>query len=449
MRKAKTKPGKGTTTTVSIDRVMVPVSELVIGMYVCELDRPWLGSPFLFQGFPLQSPEDIEKVQQCCRYVFVDVKKSTHQTQPPLDRPPEPGAVGGTRRMIKRRSGGNDGVRRLLGRLGGWAGRATVPAKTVQSIKVAQDVFQESNRFVHHMMEEVRAGKSIDLHAARETIDGCVSHITRHPDAMMLLNSIRTKDEYTAEHSLSVGMLAILLGHQLRLPQRELTKLGICGMLHDVGKIRSPDEILKKPGRLTPEEFQVMKLHTRDGKEILSSFSGIFKEALDVAQGHHERLDGSGYPNGLTASEMGLPMRMVALIDTYDAVTSDRAYARGRTHVEALKILKSESGNHFDGELVARFIAAVGIVPIGSTVRLSDGSYGVIMKLNPKSHFKPTVVVLQDQDAQPIDPRIVDLAKPRRNTRTDLRVTQVLRADECSIDKSLFRDQDFLRSIRR
>ena len=139
MRRAKTKPGKGTTTTVSIDRVMVPVSDLVIGMYVCELDRPWLGSPFLFQGFPLQSPEDIEKVQQCCRYVFVDVKKSTQETQSRLGHPREPGAVGGTRRLIKRSSGGQGGVRRLLGRLGSWAGRSTAPAKTVQSIKVAQN----------------------------------------------------------------------------------------------------------------------------------------------------------------------------------------------------------------------------------------------------------------------------------------------------------------------
>lgn len=442
---------KGTMTdtgTRQANKILVPVAELAVGMYVCELDRPWLESPFWFQGFPLQSEQDIEEVQRVCRYVFVDAKRSTQSTRKRLARMEKAEATQVKQRTVKAGALGQGSVKRVVTGIRERLAQRRGLGETIRSVRVSQHAFDETARFVHEVIERTRARKSIDIRGGRETVAGCVDHITRHPAAMLLLGSIRSKDEYTAQHSLSVGLHAMVLGNQLRFSREDLTELGICGILHDVGKLRAPDEILKKPGRLTPEELQVMQQHPAQGRLILESAGGVFRQALEVTHGHHERLDGSGYPRGLTSERLDLYTRLVAIVDTYDAVTSERPYARARSHFEAIKILRSESGNRYDAELVTQLIDALGLLPVGSVVQLNNGCVAVLMRPNAERPFRPVVLVMKGGDGEDIEPYYLDLARQDPNASVQLSVARILNSDEAGIDISLFRDQEFLRRIR-
>jgi len=418
-------------------------------MYVCELDRPWLESPFWFQGFPLQSQDDIEEVQRVCRHVFVDAKRSTQSCRKRLDRLEKAEATQVKQRTIKASALGRGSVKRLVTTIRERLSTRSGPGEMIRSVRVAQHAFDETTRFVHDVIVRTRAGQSIDIRGGREAVAGCVDHITRHPAAMLLLGSIRSKDEYTAQHSLSVGLHAMILGNELRFSPEDLAELGICGILHDVGKLRAPDEILKKPGRLTHEELRVMQQHPAQGRAILEGAGGVSRQALEVTHGHHERLDGSGYPRGLTSERLDLYTRLVAIVDTYDAVTSERPYARGRSHIEAIKILRAESGNRYDAELVTQLIDALGLLPVGYVVELNDGCRAVVMRPNGERPFRPVVLVMKDRDGEDVEPYSLDLAKQDPGASVQLSVARILRSDEAGIDTSVFRDQEFLRRIRR
>lgn len=225
-----------------------------------------------------------------------------------------------------------------------------------------------------------------------------------------------------------------------------LEELGTCGLLHDVGKILTPDDVLKKPGRLSAEEFLIMKMHPGQGRDILMSSDGVIGKAIDVAHGHHERLDGSGYPRGLTEDQFDDYTRLVAVVDTYDAITSDRVYASGRSNIEAFKILQSQGGNHYDSNLVSNLIAAIGVYPPGSVVQLNNGEIGVVVRNNPARKLQPKLLLLKNARLRPVSPRYVDLATPAKQDN-GLRIVRTMNAQEAGVDINAFRSPEFLREV--
>jgi len=414
----------------------LPAADLQIGMYICELDRPWLGTPFAFQGFPLETEDDLVAVRQHCDHALVDVAQSDPRAfQSALHEHAGPPPV-----SLSRRQG-------LLGRLLGWLKRGPSDRQLAtgihHAVQHAVSTVEETEKLVLTIMDDVRLGKVINTPAVKTAVSETVDRIIRDQDAMLLLSSIKDKDHYTREHSLNVAILAIILGRKLNMPRHKLEELGMAGLLHDVGKVLTPDEILKKPGRLTAEEFLVMKMHPVQGRDILHN-SGITGVPLEVAYGHHERLDGSGYPRGLKETQTPISIRIAAIADTFDAITSDRVYGSGRTNIEAFEVLRAGGGNHFDSVLVSAFVDAIGVYPPGTVVQLSNGDIGIVVRTHPDSRLRPVVLILKDRQLRPVSPRYVDLAATAKPTRDTLHIAHMLRAKDAGVDSQVFRDQRLL-----
>jgi len=412
-------------------------------MYVCELDRPWDQSPFAFQGFPLHSDGEIQAVRRYCDFVYVDPKKSVGW----LFRP---GVRGGFEVVSQaaaktptppRRRSPRAWLRDLLPQR---RGRPKVGREVAYRLGVAERSFGGAARLVRTVMADVRLGRSLDMVSVKEVIDPCVEQIIRDPDAMLLLGSIKSKDDYTAEHGLHVSILSMVLGHRLGMSQVRLRELGVCSMLHDVGKILIPDPILKKPGRLTATELALMRRHTVFGRDLLLGCNGSVRAAGEVAHNHHERLDGSGYPRGLREAETDLYSKIVAIADTFDAVTSDRVYARGRSAIEAFKLLRSASGNQYDASLVSELISALGIYPPGSVVQLNTGDYAVVVRTNRRHERRPLVLVAKDASQRAVSPRYLDLASAADRTGRAIQIAKTLRGEDCGIDNGMFRNRALL-----
>jgi putative nucleotidyltransferase with HDIG domain len=240
-------------------------------------------------------------------------------------------------------------------------------------------------------------------------VTDCVDSILRNPDALLWMAKIKHVDHYTMEHCLNVSVLAIAFGRHLRMDRQDLIRLGTGGLLHDVGKMKIPDEILNKPGRLTEEEFSVMKQHSELGKELLTKSQGSLNYAVDVAFNHHERMDGKGYPRGLFASELSEYARIVSIVDAFDAMTSNRCYERSRSTLDALKTIYRDRDKHFDEQYALEFIQLMGPYPPGTIVELVNGSVGIVLSSEPKKRHLPRIRLILDQQKQKQPEEIVDL----------------------------------------
>ena len=259
-------------------------------------------------------------------------------------------------------------------------------------------------------MRDARLGRSIDTISAKKMVGGLVDSILSNPDALVWFNHLKNKDEYTSEHSLRVCILALAFGRHLELSQPELNILGLGALLHDIGKMRIPSDILNKPGRLTPDEFELMKSHVPRGVEILENTPSIPLAAIEVARSHHERYDGSGYAFGLKGTNIGLFGQIGAIVDSYDAITSDRSYHKGMSAHDALRKMYEWRRKDFHEKLVEQFIQCMGIYPIGSVVEMNTGSVGVVVSVNRLWRLRPRVALVLDASRRRYEsPRIIDL----------------------------------------
>lgn len=339
-------------------------------MYVSKLDKDWLETPFLMQGFYLESQEDVDTVCDYCEYVWVDI---TRKAKPNPDS-------GSTRGPLKPQKG-------------------RYPRKTdiYDEHKRSKTFFGQARSLTKTLLQDILLGGAIDTEAAKETVNECVQSVIRHPDALMWMTRLRNENEYTAEHCLNVCILAVAFGRHLGLSEEDLQHLGLCGLLHDVGKMRVPSEIIDKPGKLTPKEMRMMMAHTVHGRNLLMSAGNMYSGAVDVAYSHHERVDGTGYPRKLAADSISLFSRIIAIVDAYDAMTADRCYQKARPSTEALKIIYQERGKQFDERLALAFLETVGLYPPGSIVELCTGDVGVVIETNPGYRHLPVVSLVMNQ----------------------------------------------------
>lgn len=255
-------------------------------------------------------------------------------------------------------------------------------------------LYQEARALQGKFIRQLKAGEPIDITPLAAVAEEMVDTMFSHGDAMLCLARIRAKDAYLMEHSMNVAILLANFGRYLGLERGVLKELTLGGLLHDVGKIMTPDEVLNKPGKLTDEEFGVMRLHVVHSRDILFATAGITPTMLEVAANHHERLDGSGYPRHLKGAELSLYTRMSGIVDVYDAVTADRVYKQGMQPTQAFRILLKGADHHFDRELVTKFIKCMGVYPVGTLVRLSNQRLAIVMQRNPQEPLKPVVKVI-------------------------------------------------------
>ncbi|ATY33730.1 phosphodiesterase [Sphingomonas psychrotolerans] len=223
-----------------------------------------------------------------------------------------------------------------------------------------------------------RSGRPIDAEAATSVAEDISNAVDRNPAMFIDMARLKSKDEYTYLHSVSVCALMVNLARQLALGEPTVRSMGLAGLLHDVGKMSVPDTILNKPGRLNEAEFALIRAHPQQGHAMLEKGEGITQEVLDVSLLHHEKIDGSGYPFGLKGNAISLAARMGAICDVYDALTSDRAYKQGWTPLRTATEMYGWEG-HFDRELLFKFFRSIGVVPPGLLVRMRSNRLGIVL----------------------------------------------------------------------
>lgn len=400
----------------------IHVSELRIGMHVIKLDRPWEETDFLLQGFVVQRQEDIDALQSQCRNVTIEGKVKKGET---LAQPSE---------QVKRREKASfTKFSQPRGTPKKPSAKHPPPTETgriskrvtyINKVDVNYEIrnatgnYGEAKKVAEGIMSGLRVGRTLDINRAREVVDDCVDSILRNDDALLLLTKLKHKDEYTAEHSLNVSILSAAFGKRLGLLEEEIRTLGLCGLLHDIGKAKVPTEVLQKPGALTPEEYGIMQNHANWGRDMLMALPRVVHATIDVAYNHHERLDGKGYPRGLVDYQIPYFAKIVGIVDTYDAITSNRAYDKGRSSMEALEIIHRFRGTQFDPELAREFVLMVGIYPPGSIVEMQTGEIAIVTASNPKNRRRPKIMMVRDRHKERLPKfRLMDLSlKPKSDS---------------------------------
>jgi HD-GYP domain-containing protein (c-di-GMP phosphodiesterase class II) len=376
-----------------LEVIQINSSELQLGMYISGLDRPWLEVPFPLQGFRLETPEDILQVQKYCQYVFVDSTKSVM-----------PGG------QVKRKAPARPRKTReqiFKGRRLKSYADSTTWSEEFPRAKVAVDALMET---VDELFAQVAQGGALDVVKVKQSVDPMIDSIARNPDACIWLARMKQQDAYTYQHSVGASIWAVALGRQLGLPKPDLRSLAIGGLLFDIGKLRVNPDLLTESRTLSDEEFQELRSHVALGEEMITSSGLMNRDVMDMVALHHERHDGSGYPNGLSGDDIPVFARIAAIVDCYDAITSHRSYARAMPPSIAIKKLYEWRDIDFQAELVEEFIQAVGIYPAGTLVELSSGEIAVVVAEYRTRRLRPKVMVLLDADKQPLtEVRMVDL----------------------------------------
>jgi len=363
-------------------RKRVSVAELQFGMYVAELDRPWTETPFLFQGFVLSTPQQLEALKKYCATVLVDVERSTRPA------PPEFGKTT-------------------------YAETASVEQEAAR----ARAAYGGSRSTARDLFTSVRIGRTLDAGQIGAAVTTMTESVLRNPDALLLLAQLRKQGEYNESHALDVSIYMITFGRFLGLAQSQIEFLGYLGLLQDVGKLRLPKALLEKRGRLSDEEFELAKRHVDYSVEILHATPGLPADLPRMVALHHERQDGSGYPRKLRGSGIELLASIAAIADTFDALTLQRPHADPVSPSAAISTLYKSRGVLFDAHLVEQFIRCIGIFPVGCLVQLNSGETGVVIAQNAARRLQPRVMVIRDAAGNLMQPqKMLDLARGPKAT---------------------------------
>lgn len=322
-------------------------------MYIHDLDCSWLKHPFAASRFLIKDSQTIQKIASAgIRTVSIDT-----------DRGRDVEAVAAPEEMVREAPSAPSQPQRV-------AAREEGPRAAV--------LFREATSVIKNMMEDARVGRQVEMQMLDPLAERMVQSTFRSPHALSGITRIKTKDEYTFMHCVSVAGLMTTFAMEMGLDEETIHQVAIGGMVHDIGKTLVPDAVLNKPGKLDDDEFVVMKRHVDFSGELLREHLGLSQVAIDVAMMHHERMDGSGYPLGLKDDGISLIGQMSAIVDVYDALTSVRVYKEAWQPSVALKKLLEWSPHHYNRELVQRFIKCLGIYPVGSLVELASGRVGVV-----------------------------------------------------------------------
>ena len=357
------------------------------GMYVSRLDRDWVGTPFPFQGFEITSDEDIELLSAYCTSVFIDVQKSLINARPSL-------RVGSAPRNVFPPRGPEY--------------HNTVDIK--EEIPRAREVHANLRALAERIADDVRSGRRLEPGVVREAIEPMVESLLRNSDALFWLMALMKRDDYMYSHAVNCSALAAAFGRHLALPREVLVELATGGFLLDAGMASLPSDVVQHGGKLDTEAMKLMRGHVQRSMEVLDQAGVTGKWARELVAAHHERHDGSGYPEGLAGDRVPLAGRMGGIVDTYDALRSDRPHRNGESRHGALQALYRARDRMFQAEVVEQFLQCLGVYPTGSLVELNTGEVGVVMAQNQVRRLRPRLMLLLDTEKKPYEPyRDVDL----------------------------------------
>jgi len=389
-------------------------------MYVHDLGCSWMDHPFLRNSFLVSSPEEVSKLRKTSvSELYIDTGRGKDVAQEAAAETGQPAPVP------------QDAA----------ADEEEAPAQisVFQERARARRVYSEAQQVITNLMYDVRMGRQVELEPIRDAVTPLVSSVFRNKDALIGLTRIRHMDKYTFEHSVGVAVMLVSFAKQMELDRDGITKIGIGALLHDIGKTRTPNHILNKPGKLTDEEFVIMRQHVVHSHEILEEIPGIDPISLAVAAEHHERYDGSGYPQGKASQEISQYGQLAAIVDVYDAMTANRVYRQGIEPHVVLRKLMEWSRFHFDPVLVQRFVQCVGIYPVGTLVSLASGHIAVVLASGAVGLLHPLVRVVYDtHKKQPLSPFDLDLSKLPADS--DERIVKAEASGAWGIDPNKFID---------
>ena len=491
---------------IDIKKEKIDVTQLSLGMFVSELDKPWIESPFMLQGFVLEEQAELDKMMAICKFVYIDRTKSIGsqfaaaakqdvaiKREGAVFRIKDPSKAVSDRKMpaLKKAQAGEkvsfmdimrdiknyqgeknatsnneDGVmfnmryvsdtatqartpaqatatkvaptiqpqesiaKQLVSDIGGFVGglfsreklkTSVKDAPAYQKTKQAEDdsyrviiyeedppveleiasiypVYEQSQIATRDIFEAVANEHELDLSAVSEVLDSMVESIGRTPDALLWLAKLKKTDDYAYNHALNVSITLMAFANFLAFSKKQVKELGLAGLLQDIGKVKISSDILLKAGKLTLEEYEYAKKHVDESMKILYDTPSISSEAMHIVSQHHERVDGSGYPNQLSGTQINLPSQAAGLIDTYCAITTHKSYAKGVYHQQALDEIHQLAGKQFSAEIIDQLVQFMGMYPVSSLVELNTGEVAVVVQQNQVRRLLPRLMVLLAQN---------------------------------------------------
>ncbi len=377
----------------------VKSSELAPGIFIHDLNCGWLENPFMSKSFLIEDYGTVNKIiKQKIHAVYIDTEKGDDIKHAPTKEEADKKTESEVRRVVEEE------------RKEDQQPENRIPMK--KEIEQAKKVRNEAKKVVTDVLNDIKLGKQIETEKVTHVVNNMVESIFNNRHALTSLSRIKNRDEYTFQHSVNVCVLMLSFARTFKIDRETMGKIGTGALLHDIGKMKIPDEVLHKEGKLTDEEFSVMKSHVVESVNILSETEGIPEIASKIAGQHHERYDGTGYPEGLKGKDISAFGRMAAIVDVYDAITSSRCYHHGMEPSMALKKMFDWSKFHFDEAMVQNFIRCVGIYPVGTLVMTDSKFLGVVIEPGEESMLHPVLrLVYNVKHDHFIEPRDLDLSK--------------------------------------
>ncbi|WP_420474634.1 HD-GYP domain-containing protein [Noviherbaspirillum sp. ST9] len=374
----------------------IPVGQLKVGMFVHDFNCSWINHPFLTNRVLVSSEGLLEKIAGAgLREIYIDTERGLDVTDAPTAEQAQ--AV----------------IEAELQSLASEPSTNRLRISVGEELHRAAQVKHRAHRIVRDAMRDVRLGRAVELDQVEPVVQEITESILRNPGALVGLLRIKSKDDYTFLHSVTVCTLVVAFCRSAGMDAETMHQAGLGGLLHDIGKALVPDEILNKPGKLTEEEYAIVKRHPQDGYDILLRSGSVGEIPLDITLHHHERMDGSGYTKRLPGESISMLAQMASLVDVYDALTSDRCYHKAIPAADALRKIFEWSKNEFNPQTVQAFMHCVGIYPVGTLVRLQSGRLGVVVEPHETDLLKPKVnVFFSTRSNTYIRPEQVDLSRP-------------------------------------
>lgn len=370
----------------------ISVSQLRPGMFVVDLHKRWIEHSLWRSRFMVHDGDQVVRlIEEGIIEVSIDTQKGI-DIPPPVKKPEE-----------------FESHFRSLDEI-----KAAVP-RTVsleEERRRSHSLLAETGRVVGQLIQSVRLGERADAGRLEPLIGRLIESVGRNPDALVPMARLKGKENYAADHAVATAALIVALGRQLDIDPLEQERLALGALLKDIGEAAIDARLIDKPGMLSRDEYSIVQGHVQEGLALLERATHLSDTSLQVVHDHHERYDGAGYPYRTGGADISLAGRMAAIVDTYDAMTSDRPYRTAISPSLALRQLYGESGRQFDPELVATFVRTVGVYPIGTLVLLESGHLAVVDQVHPQNLLAPVVkVIYHTGHRQYVSPVVVDLAR--------------------------------------
>jgi HD-GYP domain-containing protein (c-di-GMP phosphodiesterase class II) len=431
-------------------RYVVPVEDLKSGMFVAELDRPWIETPFLIQGFVIDGESEIKELRRLCRKVTVDPSRSVCLNVD-FFRYAKANAMRRLPEASKERAVEQDdfyAAAYLIGTGQVLPPRASIPeiiAREGQSSLVADVLYSATivvdvQETLHTVFETIGQSKQPDVMQLASLTSEMAQSVMRNRDAMIWLTKLKCINDYSYDHALDVSVHMMVFGAFLGLPVSTIETLGLAGMLQDVGKCALPPELLNKREQLNDDERREIRAHVASSLDLLRKTEVFSPSLFDIVAHHHERHDGSGYPLGIKGRDLSLNAEIGGLIDTYCAMLRTRPYSDGLSNQRVLEELYRLRTSTFRDTLVEQLIQCIGLYPIGTLVDLSTGEVGVVIEQNQVRRLQPKVLVVLGPDKSvEAYPRTLDLLmQPKGPDGEPISVLRALPGNAYGIDPTDF-----------